>query len=110
MLGFYDYLPPRDVCPKARKAAEQAIALDSTLAAPHATLGYVSLYYDWRFGDAEAHFRRSIELDPAYSVAHQWYSNLLASRGRFDDAEREIRRAQELDPLSLIANTALGWI
>ena len=77
VLGFYDYLPPHEVSPKAREAAERAIALDPTLAAPHATLGYVSLYYDWRFGDAEVYFKRSIELDPAYSVAHQWYGNLL---------------------------------
>jgi Flp pilus assembly protein TadD len=80
------------------------------LAAAHATLGYVSLYHDWQFERAEAEFRRAIALDSTYSVAHQWYGNLLTSRGRFDEAMREMRRAQELDPLSLIASAALGWI
>ncbi len=110
VLAFYDYVAPRDAFPRARAAAERAIALDSTLAAPHATLGYVDLYFDWRFERAESEFERSIALDPTYSVAHQWYGNLLTSRGRFAEAEREMRLAQELDPLSLIANAALGWI
>ncbi len=110
VLAFYDYVAPREAFPRAREAAERAVALDSTLAAPHATLGYVDLYYDWRFDRAEGEFRRSLALDPTYSMAHQWYGNLLTSRGRFDEAERELRLSQELDPLSLIANAALGWV
>jgi TolB-like protein/DNA-binding SARP family transcriptional activator/Flp pilus assembly protein TadD len=110
VLAFYDYVAPREAFPKARDAARRAIALAPGLAAAHATLGYVSLYHDWQFERAEAEFRRAIALDSTYSVAHQWYGNLLTSRGRFDEAMREMRRAQELDPLSLIASAALGWI
>ena len=110
VLGFYDYLPPREAFPAARVAAERAVAIDAMLAAPHATLGYVALYHDWTFPRAEEEFRRAIALDPNYSTAHQWYANFLTSRGRFDEAIAEMRRAQELDPLSLIANAALGWV
>jgi TolB-like protein/Tfp pilus assembly protein PilF len=110
VLGFYDYLAPRASFPKAEEAARRALALDSSLAAPYATLGYVALYHHWNWTRAEELFRRSIALDPSYSTARQWYGNLLMARGRFDEAEREMRSAQERDPLSLIANAALGWI
>jgi TolB-like protein/DNA-binding SARP family transcriptional activator/Tfp pilus assembly protein PilF len=107
--AFYDYLPPREVYPKAEAAARRAIQLDPALAAPHATLGYVLTYYHLDRIRAEEAFERALASDPGYSTAHQWYGNLLTVAGRFDDAEREFRAAQEADPLSLIAQAALGW-
>jgi tetratricopeptide (TPR) repeat protein len=110
VLGFYDYLPPREAFAKSEQAATRSIELDPTLGAPHTTLGYINLYYHWNWPRAESEFRRAIALDPNYSTAHQWYANFLTAMGRFDAAERAMRRAQELDPLSLIANAALGWV
>lgn len=110
MLGFYDHLKPADAFPRAENAALKALALDARLAAPHATIGYVNLYYRWNWSVAEESFRRAIAIEPTYSTAHQWLSNFLTAMGRFDEAEREMRVAQELDPLSLIANAALGWV
>lgn len=108
--GFYDLLPPHVAFPRAQAAALRALDLDPSLAAAHATLGYVALYYDWDWERAEAEFLTSIELAPNYSTAHQWYANFLTAMGRFTEAEAAMRRAQELDPLSLIANAALGWV
>jgi TolB-like protein/Tfp pilus assembly protein PilF len=110
VLGFYGFLPPREAFPPARRAAQRALALEPTFAPAQATLGYVSLYYDWDLDEAERAFHRAIELDPHYSIAHQWEGNLLTARGRFDEAAEAMRRASELDPLSLIANAALGWV
>lgn len=110
VLGFYDYLPPDVAFPRAREAAEQALALDAGNASAWATLGYVALYFDWDLEAGETAFRHAIDRDPTDSKAHQWYANLLTAAGRFDEAEREMRRATELDPLSLIANAALGWV
>jgi TolB-like protein/DNA-binding SARP family transcriptional activator/Tfp pilus assembly protein PilF len=110
VLGFYDFLPPHVAFPRAKSAALRALELDPSLAAAHATLGYVALYYEWEWERAEAEFLRSIELAPSYSTAHQWYANFLTAMGRFPEAEAAMRRAQELDPLSLIANAALGWV
>jgi TolB-like protein/DNA-binding SARP family transcriptional activator/Tfp pilus assembly protein PilF len=107
--AFYDYLPPRDAYPKAEAAARRAIELDRTLAAPHATLGYVLTYYYLDWTRAEDEFRRALAADASYSTAHQWYGNLLTVAGRFAEAERAFRAAQEADPLSLIAHAALGW-
>jgi DNA-binding SARP family transcriptional activator/TolB-like protein/Tfp pilus assembly protein PilF len=108
--GFYDYRPPDDAFPRARAAALRALELDPSLAQAHATLGYVSLYYDWHWDEAERAFARAIELDPGYSTAYQWQANYYTAMGRFAEAEQAMRRAMELDPLSLIANGALGWV
>lgn len=110
VLGFYDYLPPADAFVPAAAAAKRALELDPLLAAPHATLGYVHLYYDWDFAASERAFRQAIAMDPSYSTAHQWLANLFTAVGRFDEAEREMQVARQLDPLSLIANAALGWV
>lgn len=109
VLGFYDFLPPIEAFPKAQDAARRALELDPRNASAEATMGYVALYYEWDLVRAEARFRRSIELDPSYTKAHQWYGNLLTAAGRFEEAEREMRRAQQLEPLSMIASAALGW-
>lgn len=110
VLGFYDYRAPADAFPLAKEAARAALAIDSTMAEPHATLGYAALYYDWEWDVAESHFRTAIRLDPGYPVAHQWYANHLTAMGRFDEAGREMRVASELDPLSMIAYMAIGWV
>lgn len=110
VLGFYDYRPPNVAFPRAQDAAYRALAIDSTLAEPHATLGYAALYFDWDWEEAELRFLRAIELDPTYPVAHQWYGNYLTAMGKFEDAAREMRTASELDPLSTIAFAATGWV
>lgn len=110
VLGFYDHLPPHDAFPRAKAAARRALDLDDQLAQAHASLGYVALYYDWQWPVAERELARAIELNPNYSVGHQWLANYYVARGRFDEAVAAMRRAQETDPLSLIASAALGWI
>ena len=110
VLGFYDYRAPGEAFPLAEQAARDALAIDSLLAEPHATLGYAALYYRWDWNAAEAHFRRAIDLDRGYPVAHQWYANYLTAMGRFEEAKREMRFASELDPLSLIIPAALGFV
>lgn len=110
VLAFYDYLPPGEAYPNAKSAARHALAIDETLAEAHASLGYITLYHDWDATRAETEFRRAIELNPSYSVGHQWYANLLVATGRFEEADREMSRAREVNPLSVIANLALGWV
>ncbi|MFL5619813.1 MAG: BTAD domain-containing putative transcriptional regulator [Gemmatimonadaceae bacterium] len=109
-LGYGSLLRPDDAFPKARAAAERALQLDSTLAEPHATLGYVKLYYEWNWSGAEREFRRALALDPAYATGHEWYGLYLAAMGRVDESIAEERRAQELDPLSTAVAGTSAWV
>ncbi len=101
-------LPPREAMPKAKAAAIRALELDETLAEAHASLGRVLAAYDWDWRSAEKEYKRAIELNPRYAVAHQWYGGYFDAMGRHNEAMAERKRAQELEPLSLIINFELG--
>jgi DNA-binding SARP family transcriptional activator/TolB-like protein/Tfp pilus assembly protein PilF len=109
-LGYGSWLAPDDAFPKAAAAATRALQLDSTLAEPHATLGFVKMYYDWDWPGAEREFRRALALNPSFATAHEWYGLFLAAMGRFDEAVASERRAQALDPLSTSVGGTAGWV
>lgn len=108
VLPAYRAQASHDAYPKARTAAQRALAIDETLADAHASLGVVLHEYDWKFAESEKEFKRAIDLNPNYATAHHWYAELLLNLNRFDEAIAEIKVAQSLDPLSLIINTAVG--
>jgi serine/threonine protein kinase/Flp pilus assembly protein TadD len=110
LLGTYALLEPKEGFPRAKAAAMKALALDSQLAEAHTSLGNLLTSYEWDFAAAEKEFKRTIELNPNYPTAHQWYAEYLQAMGRYDEALAEIQRAQELDPLSPIIRAVAGRI
>jgi tetratricopeptide (TPR) repeat protein len=105
MLGGWSVLEPREAYPRAKAAAERAIALDPLLAEPHATLGYLQTIYDRDWRGAEASFRRAIDLRPDYATAHHWYALYLQTIGDIDGSLVQIERASAVDPLSPVINS-----
>jgi tetratricopeptide (TPR) repeat protein len=101
-------LPPSEKMPKAKEAALRALQLDDRLAQAHTSLARVLATYDWDWTGAEKEYKRAIELDPRYAIAHQWYSGCLEALGRNTEMMAERKIAQELDPLSLTTNFAMG--
>jgi len=101
LLGGYSIQSQAESMPRARVAAERARELDPTLAEPYASLALIAMNYDWQWAEAERLYRRAIDLDPNYAIAHAWYGEYLAFMGRFDEGIAENARARELDPLSL---------
>jgi serine/threonine protein kinase/tetratricopeptide (TPR) repeat protein len=111
MLGVYGARPADSVMPRARGAAEQALAIHPALGEAHATLGSVRALFDWDWRGAEDSFQRARALSPRYSTAWQWYAlNLLIPRGRLDEARTAIDRARSLDPLSMVMATSVGAV
>jgi serine/threonine protein kinase/tetratricopeptide (TPR) repeat protein len=109
ILGVYSHRPQDEVMPKAKAAAEQALAIDASLAEAHTALACVRALYEWDWPAADALFRRAIAHNPQYATAHQWYAmNCLVPQGLFDEARAELGRALALDPLSLAVNTSVG--
>ena len=108
-LGIYGALPPDEVMPMARAAAERALEIGPLVPGALATLGCVNALYNWSWTEAEVQFRRAIDSVPGASSAHAWYAmNHLVPLGRFDEARDALQRALEVDPLSLPIATALG--
>ncbi|MCG6955132.1 MAG: protein kinase [Gemmatimonadetes bacterium] len=86
--------------PKAREAAEKAVALDSMSAEAHTSLAVFKLFYEWDWAGCEREFRRAIALNPSYAFAPDQFTLALAFTGRDEEAAAQGRRAAELDPLS----------
>jgi len=108
-LGYLNTRSPEETFPNARLAAQKALELDNSLAEPHASLAYYYLYYARDWNTSEAEFRKAIELNPNYALAHDWYGVYLTARGRWTEALAQIKKARELDPLSLPISTDEGF-
>lgn len=100
LLSEYTTMPYREAFTRAIAAAQRAIELDERLADAHNSLAFASFYGAWDAVTAEREFKRALELNPNYVVAHHWYATFLMSRGRSREALAEIERAQKLDPAS----------
>jgi TolB-like protein/DNA-binding winged helix-turn-helix (wHTH) protein len=109
LLGGYGFDEQKDTMSKAKAAALKALAIDDGLAEAYTSLGLIAEQADWNWAEAERNFKRAIQLDPNYSVAHHWYGDgYLAAVGKADEAITELRKAHELDPLSLVIATDLA--
>lgn len=98
-------VPPKEVMPKAKEAAQRAITLDPVSPDAHTALGIVALDYDWRTDVAQQEFRRAMQLNPNSGYIRHWYAHSLEAQDRLDDAIREMRAAQALEPLEVV----MGW-
>jgi eukaryotic-like serine/threonine-protein kinase len=111
LVSIYGGAPPKVVMPRTKAAAMKALDLDGGLAETHTSLAAALAWFDWDWEASEREFKRAIELNPHYAVAHHWYGSvLLAAQGRFNEALASEKRALELEPLSLVINSNLGFI
>lgn len=100
--------PPRDFFPQAMEAAQKAFDLNDGLSESNTSLASIKFLYEWNWEGAERLFRRAVDLNPSYWLAHYRYSYYLSSRERHEEALLESQRAYELDSMSLCAITAVG--
>ena len=96
-----DALAPAVALPRAQRYARAAIELDESLAAAHATLGYIHYYGEWDWQAAERELTRAIELDPNDARALRWYARVIGAMGRLDESLTISRQAMSLDPVSI---------
>ena len=101
-LSDYDLLPSSEAFPKARDAAQKALAIDDSQAEAYTALAMIKARYDWDWAGADRTFQQAIEKNPNYATARQWYAEFLTGMGRHHEALEQIHQAQQLDPLSLI--------
>jgi TolB-like protein/Tfp pilus assembly protein PilF len=100
-------IPPKEVMPKAKEFARQAIALDDNVGEAHTSLGIVLLDYEWDIPAAQREFRRAMQLSPGSGYVHHWYAHSLEAQDRVEEAMKEMRASLALDPLSLIIRSDL---
>ena len=110
LMPYYGNFRPSEYMPLAKQAAQKALEIEPNLAEAHASFGQILLNYDYDFKGAERELKKAIELDPKYSSAYQWLSEVYHYQGKGDQALSEINKALELDPLALVINNQKGRV
>jgi TolB-like protein/Tfp pilus assembly protein PilF len=101
MLGtVFAGVPPETTRPKVMSFARKALALDPDLVEAHVALANV-LQQEWHWAEAEAEYRRALELNASDADAHSGFALWLLCQGRTDEAVFRIQRARALDPIGI---------
>ena len=100
LIREYSMMPEAEAYPKARAAAEHAVALDPKLSDAHASLGFIDFFWSWDTVSAEREFQTALALDPSSVLAHHWYGSMLTHEGKYDEAMEQLDLAQRLEPTS----------
>ena len=101
-------LPQAQAYAIARANLQKALELDPDLADAYAVKGLLEskVWQQTRVGpgniEAEAAFRRAIELNPNHASAHMWFAMLRDGEDRDEEAIELFQRSMELDPLGRI--------
>ncbi len=100
LFAFYSILPPHQVVPKARQAAERAIQLNPARIEPYSVLAYITTFYDWNWTEAKKQFEEAIAINAGYAPTHYWYSNYMCWVEKdYAYSAAEALKAIELEPL-----------
>ncbi|MBW8770238.1 MAG: protein kinase [Gemmatimonadetes bacterium] len=99
-LAEHGAMEPDLAHPRAESAVAEALRIDPELGAAHCTMAYLRTVRDYDWENAEAEFKRAIELSPSYGDAYDLYGRLCSALERYDEALQLLQRAQELDPLA----------
>ena len=94
---------------KAQKAAQEALRLDDTIGEAYSVIAVIN-HWNWDWINAEADFRKAIEVEPTDPTSLIWYSELLVELGRIDESEVVLLKALRMDPVSPPVNYLLSWL
>ena len=110
LMGGYDYgiLPPDSAFPRARAAAERALALAPEYHEAWAALAHTLFVYDWDWEAADSAYRTALRLNPRYAQGRHRYSLYLVAMGRNEEAMEQARLAHELDSQSPVYTAAMA--
>ncbi len=100
--------PSRELWPKARAAADAAIALDRNDAEALVVRAGALLCHDLDAKAAEPIFLQALALNPNNTLSIHRYSYSLMTQGRFGESIGWARKALRLNPVSASLNVALG--
>ncbi|NMC38936.1 MAG: helix-turn-helix domain-containing protein [Bacteroidales bacterium] len=104
------YQPYFEGIRKARDFSSKALEIDTACSEALAVKGACLLYPERRFEEARRELLKSIRLNPNFSVAHQWYAQLLMITGPIEEARVHMDRVLELEPYFWMAHNLNSWI
>ncbi len=100
IMGYFGVKKNRDVRPLLKQWIDKALEIDAENSGAYHVLGVYYACMEWKYSEADAAYRRSLELDPNELMALRNYSIHMVSTGQFDRARKLAERAKAIDPLS----------
>jgi len=104
------YKPYYEGLQKALYFSNKALKIDPDCAEAHAVKGIYLIYPEFKLGEARRELQISIQLNPNFAAAHQWYAQLLMITGPIEEAREQIDRALELEPYFWVLHDLNSWI
>lgn len=102
LLNSHGTLNPDEMTEIMQDAVDRALAINPNLGEAYVSRGSLLEFLNHK-EQAEAAYKRAIELSPNYPTAYHWYSILVSDRyDSLQEALDLINKAIELDPLSPI--------
>ena len=101
---------PADGIPKARAAAERAIALDANTVEGHYSLGEILMDHYKDFAGAQREYERAKAIDDKSARLWHHYGMWFGHQGRIEEALAALRRARELEPMTLLYAANYGML
>ena len=107
----YEGLPPESLFARGWRAAERAVALDSTLGEGWLARGSLLRFSDQRsFAGVRQAIQRAVDLEPGNAEAHHELGMVLRLLGDNSAAAEQFRKALEIEPDRPMSLVHLGWI
>ncbi len=110
LQGGYGWVPVDEGWPRAREAAERALAIEPDLAEGYVMLSRVQRMYEWDWKGAQASSARALALAPDSLDVIQEAGELASYLGRAEEAVAFAEKVTALDPLSSNAYARLGRV
>jgi TolB-like protein/Tfp pilus assembly protein PilF len=99
---------PSSVMPIAKRAAEEALRLDPSLAHAYTSLAWVTFCYDWNWTEGLVLAQRALVLEPNYAYGHMALGAFYMVLGRISEGCEKLEHSLRLNPLSIRAHRLLG--
>ena len=110
LLGQFGFMAPSVAFKKAREAAQQALKLDSKLAATHALLGNISIAYDWDWAAASQEIQSALADAPNDAYVLFIAAVQAQVMGQQDKALNFIGASLAQDPLNPSSYLILSYV
>jgi DNA-binding winged helix-turn-helix (wHTH) protein/Flp pilus assembly protein TadD len=103
-------ITPAEGLPKARAAAERALALDPTTTDAYVTLLHIHMDFDKDFAAAARDLEQARQLAPPNASLWHYSAMWNAQQGRVEEGLADMRRARGLEPMTLLLSSNYALI
>jgi DNA-binding winged helix-turn-helix (wHTH) protein/Tfp pilus assembly protein PilF len=101
---------PAEGVPRARAAAQRAVALDDDVVEGHYSLGAILMDHDKDFAGAQREYERARALNDKAGRLWHHYGMWYGHQGRIEEALTALRRAREFEPMTLLYAANYGML